>query len=440
VIRTRPILSAMTCAAAVLATGQAAALGLPVSRPIVLGGASPPGCGVPAGAQAGAEAEPHLAVDPADPSRLALAWQQDRNRTGAATALALRTSVDGGRTWREASVPGLTGCPLAFGNRASDPWVSFGGAGRLWLASVPGSLEPGPLPTTRVAVATAAGPDGPWAAPTFADPGPAFHDKESLTADPMRPGTAYAVWTRGATEGWFARTDDAGASWSSPLRIARGTGPKPALGLVLHVVPGGGLVVLYGQGPLEDRVRVTRSSDGGATWSAPRSLPGGRGRAGLPEPRGLRTGAFLPQVGARGRRIVVATTDVRRRVIRVTESRDAGRSWSRARTAVRGPGTPFLPAPAVHANGTIGMTSYRLRARRRAEVWFHHRRPGRSWRSRRLTAFSLREAPRAGRDRFLADYTGLVATAEGFVAAYVVAGAAARNGPSDVAVVRVRLR
>jgi hypothetical protein len=105
----------------------------------------------------------------------------------------------------------------------------------------------------------------------------------------------------------------------------------------------------------------------------------------------------------------------------------------------RGPGTPFLPALARHADGTLALTTYHLLSGRRAEVRLHLRTGGR-WRNERLASFSLAPAPRAGSNRFLADYTGLVATRDGFVAAYPVAGGRARNGPSDVEVVRIALR
>ncbi len=429
----RPVLAAAALACALVGAAPAAGQLRPLP-PVLLSGAAPAACGAPAGVQAGAEVEPHLAVDPAEPARLALAWQQDRDRGGGAAALGLRLSQDGGRTWTAGEAPGLTTCPLAFGDRASDPWLAFGAQGRLWLASVPGSRVPGPLPTTRVAVATSPSPGAPFGPPAFADAGPAFHDKETLTAHPTRPGVAYAVWTLGARAGFFARTQDGGATWSAPVRIAPGDGPRPALGLVLHVVRGDELVVVLGTGPLEGRVRVVRSTDGGRTWTTPRTVAGERE---LPEPRGLRTGAFLPQVGARGRRVVVARADVARRTVRLAESRDGGRTWTRERAVVRGPGTPFLPAVAVGRDGTVAMTTHHLRGRR-VEVRAHLRGSGGRWRARRLTSFALAGAPRAGADRFLADYTGLVAVPGGFVAAYVVAGGAARSGPSDVAVQRLR--
>ena len=94
--------------------------------------------------------------------------------------------------------------------------MSFGAQGRLWLASVPGSRLPGPLPTTRVAVATSPSPRAPFGPPALADAGPVFHDKETVTAHPTRPGVAYAVWTLGARSGYLSRTEDGGATWSPP--------------------------------------------------------------------------------------------------------------------------------------------------------------------------------------------------------------------------------
>jgi hypothetical protein len=53
-----------------------------------------------------------------------------------------------------------------------------------------------------------------WSSPALLDAGGhGFNDKPSITADPTRPGTAYAVWTlEGAA--FMSRTRDAGASWS----------------------------------------------------------------------------------------------------------------------------------------------------------------------------------------------------------------------------------
>jgi hypothetical protein len=61
---------------------------------------------------------------------------------------------------------------------------------------------------------------------------PSGLDKEWITADPRRPGTAYAVWDNlqiaaddhfsGPT--FFSRTTDFGQTWSTPKAIAA-TGP-----------------------------------------------------------------------------------------------------------------------------------------------------------------------------------------------------------------------
>jgi hypothetical protein len=56
------------CATVLLALAAppaGAAVPASISRALLLSGTAPPGCGTPPGAQLGAEAEPHLAVDPA---------------------------------------------------------------------------------------------------------------------------------------------------------------------------------------------------------------------------------------------------------------------------------------------------------------------------------------------------------------------------------------
>src|SRR4051812_46911309 len=103
-----------------------------------LSGGSPfPGaCASAERPQAGAEAETHLAVDPRDPDRLLAAWQQDRFRSAGALSTGAALSEDGGRNWRALDVPGVTACPPAPFDRASDPWLSIGADGTAYLATL----------------------------------------------------------------------------------------------------------------------------------------------------------------------------------------------------------------------------------------------------------------------------------------------------------------
>ena len=82
-----------------------------------------------------AEVEPSIAADPARPDALIGAWQQDRDLRGGAAGIESAASTDGGRTWKEALVPGLTKCSNGPYIRASDPWVSAG-PGRAYLGTI----------------------------------------------------------------------------------------------------------------------------------------------------------------------------------------------------------------------------------------------------------------------------------------------------------------
>src|SRR5205823_11005001 len=91
-------------------------------------------CGVPGERSPDTEGEPSLAVNPRDPRNLIAVWQQDRfTIDGGALSDVVGVSKDGGRTWRQVLVPGISRCTGGTDERASDPTVSFGPDGRAYL-------------------------------------------------------------------------------------------------------------------------------------------------------------------------------------------------------------------------------------------------------------------------------------------------------------------
>ena len=64
-------------------------------------------------------------------------FQVGRSRNGGATSIGFSTSRDGGRTWREGILPGLTvnTTPRGPVARASDPVVAYDAAHGVWLAN-----------------------------------------------------------------------------------------------------------------------------------------------------------------------------------------------------------------------------------------------------------------------------------------------------------------
>ena len=207
--------------------------------PTALTGASPypAGCNPPVGGATvyvGAEAEPYLAIDPKNPHHLVAAWQQDRWNGGGANGTGAAVSLDGGRTWTRSDPP-LTPCSggqLALGAspRTSDPWVAILPTGTVLLVAL--AID-NPWSSPAAAVVASRSTDGglTWSAPATLDSTASRDlalDKESLTADPTRPGYAYVVWDRltGLTgplalsrgPAYLARTTDGGLTWE-PARL-----------------------------------------------------------------------------------------------------------------------------------------------------------------------------------------------------------------------------
>jgi hypothetical protein len=456
VIRRLPLLAAcaLLCAAA-----SAQADPLAPSPLVALSGASPFPHGCPGidGPQPGAEVESHLAVSPADPSRLVATWQQDRTTTGGTTSLGLAASSDGGATWRRVESPGTTTCQASPYTVTSDPWVSFGGDGTAYVASLPGRQgEPFGI-NTKVVVAHSADGGATWSDPVtvIEEPGQ-WEDKETVTADPQRPGTAYVVWSRveqvgpgnvGDRTAFFARTTDGGATWSThPFYTP--PGGQGSIGHTIVVQADGALVDVFSQAPGEGspgKVVALRSDDGGASWSAPVVVGDISGRQVEDAERGreIRTGEPIVStaVDPQGRLYVVwqNPTSATRGSVQVARSDDAGRSFGAPRALPR-PGTvAFNPAVAAGPRGVaISYYDFRFDERRDNELtttmWIAHSHDaGGSWTESRLgTPFDLRSGPLAGEAYFLGDYTGLVGLPDGFGAAVVEARPSALKTPSDV--------
>ncbi len=149
-----------------------------------------------------AEVEPFVAVDPASPSHLIAVFQQDRWSNGGARGLVTAVSADGGSTWTEPKRPTFSTCAggtAANGgahDRSSDPWVSIGPDGRAYQVSLSVSAA-----QTISAILASTSTDGgtTWSgtATIQRDNSPdhfVFNDKESVTADPFKAGTAYVAW------------------------------------------------------------------------------------------------------------------------------------------------------------------------------------------------------------------------------------------------------
>jgi hypothetical protein len=356
-----------------------------------------------------AEVEPFIAANPANARNLIGVVQQDRWSNGGAHGLLTMTTSDGGASWAQ-TFPHFSTCAggtAANGggyDRSSDPWVSIGPDGRAYQVSL--SVN---APQTLSAILASTSTNGglTWSEPAtiqrdFSPNHFVFNDKESVTADPSQPGTAYVVWDRSrfpsdsphlnpnalhsfAFRGdpMFAKTTDGGATWSTPRRMTPQNQNLFTIGNQIAVLPGGTLVDVmhFGKGsgldaPNASFTGVMRSTDGGDSWSKPIVVSTNPVAddvdpdTGTPLRTGADVGGGLPDIAVDSRtgKLYVVWEDSRfsggaHNDIAMSTSSDGGRSWSQPVKANQTPNDAlaFTPMVDVSANGTVAVTYYDLR-------------------------------------------------------------------------------
>lgn len=448
----------------------------------------------------GSEVEPQVAVDPTDGNHLIGVWQQDRWSDGGAHGLVSAYSTDGGAGWTVVPQPfsacyGASGYGSSLGyQRASDPWVSIGPGkpGSSCAPTTPGCSTAYSVSISfdetdaNNAVAAAVSYDGgaTWTHLTTLIQDPCrgvrqpgyscnpkafvFDDKESVTADPTRPGSAYAVWDRLTAPpasppgffhelaykgpAWISRTTDYGQTWSTPQRIVSTPSIDQTIGNVIVVDPTSGTLydfftyvqnVANKGGNRGLSIGFVKSTDHGVSWSKPKTVAA-EPTVGVADPVNvepstdappaeLRVGGGLPEpaVSSTGQLYVVwegldsATgTDQ----VYITTSTDGGATWSSPALVNTDTSRPaYTPAVAVAPDGTVGVTYYQWDATptvgAEPTALFIQKSTSRGSSGLaptfgRPTAVSAEfnglAAPWAG-GYFLGDYEGLAANASGFV-------------------------
>jgi hypothetical protein len=445
-----------------------------------------------------AEVEPYIAVDPSNPNHLITSVQQDRWNDGGSNGLTNSVSFDGGASWQLASTqPAFSTCAGAAKgssggfDRATDPWVSFSSDGKIAYSISDSFNADGPAFGGASSIIISRSTDGgiTWQTPVTAQldtSSTVLNDKESVTADPLNPTSAYAVWDRLVSPSTnanpsafpvtpafrgpalFSRTNDGGVTWS-PGRVIFDPGeqnqtignqivvPKagPAAGQLID-----GFDLLLNKGgkgnnPVNTASpAIIRSTDGGKTWSDPTIVARQQLASVSINGRHIRTSDELPEftAGPEGNLYAVwqdsRFSPTGKSKIAFSMSTDGGVTWSapiRADASV-GDSPAFVPQITVRSDGTVAVQYYDLENATNAQPDLADQfivtcssdcsSPA-SWSGEtRLSSsgsFNILTAPATtGGAGFVGDYDGLVPGASAFNSAFVMAKPIATNGPTDL--------
>ena len=435
---------------------------------------------------ADSEVEPWVAVDPKNKKHIVATWQQDRWSNGGARGIVTAVTFDGGRSWTQVPLPGLTLCSGGEFLRASDPWLSFTPAGDLYHITLVvdedliNLLVSGSPPEGRSAMLVQKSSDGglSWSRPVAIVDETFFglHDKQSLTADPFDPDIVYAVWDRLDFENiagpaLFSRTIDGGMTWELPTVIYDPPGGQTVANQIV-VLPDGDVLNFFTNIEFSEEslsLAFKRSTDRGQSWlpaSAPVTVSSMEPSFNVVHPdtgAPIRGGEELFDVAVDRKRgtLYAVWQDARfgggqYESIAFSASRDGGHTWSAPieinHTPPRVPAAnrqAFIPSVAVDAAGLVAITYYDFRFNGNepeglTDLWAITCRPKKksdcldahAWRETRLTdeSFDIGAAPVAG-GYFLGDYDGLAALRNQFVAVFSVSSA---TDPADVVFVRFK--
>ena len=293
--------------------------------------------------------EPTLVV--AANGDLTVGWKEALTPEGAGQRVAYARSVDGGATWSANALKGTT----APGLEQSDPWLVLDAAGGLHYASLEYSSDNS---ISGVTVTSSADGGRTWSGPVQADDRGGFADKEAMTSDGS--GTLYLVYddvlgpdyaTSESIDLLITRSVDGGATWSPTVSVTGA--PGNILGPVVAARPDGRVVVAWWNLAAGD-VLASASTDRGATWTPAVRVNAVPGSAVWVNSSWETAMPSIAQ-DASGR-LYVAWADLGAgtRDILVSRSDDGGATWSSSvRVNDVATGDQWMPSLVVDPRGTV---------------------------------------------------------------------------------------
>jgi hypothetical protein len=205
------------------------------------------------------EVEPAVA---AFGSTLVAVFQMGRFFDGGASDIGFATSTDGGVTWQNGRLTGITIFAGGTYSAVSDPAVAFDRAHGTWLIVSLAIVQ-----TSTVVVSRSQ--DGmTWSGPVAVSNTPDA-DKTWITCDNTQTssfyGHCYVTWDDPSTDGliWMSTSSDGGQTWRAANTgdSAKGIGGVP-------VVQPNGIVVVPASDDSGGHMIAFRSTDGGGSWSS----------------------------------------------------------------------------------------------------------------------------------------------------------------------------
>ena len=306
-----------------------------------------------------------------------------------------------------------------------------------------------------------------WSAPVEVADRPLaveYLDGSTVTADPSQAGVAYATWRRGDLTStrrsqYVARTTDGGVTWSDPVVLP--AVQLPAAGNLV-VLSDGSVVAITVEVPPQPQfatgnltgpstIRVTRSTDGGTTWSHPTVLA----EADPSLMVGVRAAVGPDDVVHATWQRAGANADEPTFDLMLSNSHDGGVTWSAAHAAgptIAGPpafsahgSVAAAPSLAVSANGTLGIGFYdhrkdedRSSPPTTTDYWYRSSSDGgATWPERHVAGpFDQTSAPSDDGSLdgpgFLGDNQGITAVTGGIAVTYTLAAPLAATAPTDI--------